>query len=381
MDSKHIKIESPEEVEIARRLSERQDPEGMRMKRFLAMPDLSRMPGNPLYEIVQRVLNWPSFKGFDVIKVPEIVSTNVGFDLFDFPADHPTRSRSDTYYIDDDHILRTQTTVMWYYYLKDDDVKKRMAAGEPVGAFCFGKVYRRDELDRHHMNVFHQIDGWYLAPKEKDVITVNELQEALSGFAKAVFGSDVQIRFNDDRFPYTHPSIEMEINKDGKWLEVAGAGVVKGSVLEKFGVDSSKWNGWAFGPGLERFAMISMELPDIRLLWSQDERIKKQLKLGQKFQEVSKYPPITRDISFVVGKDFVPNDYFDLIRDLGGDLVEQVELIDKYEDLKKFGSEKVSYTYRIVYRSMERTLKSKEVDEIQSKIYSQTAEQFNAELR
>ena len=381
MVQKFIKIESSEEVEIAERLNERQDPEGMRMKRFLAMPDLSRTPGNPLYEIVRRVLNWPSFKNFDVIQVPEIVSTEVGFDLFDFPVDHPARSRSDTYYVDDDHILRTHTTVMWYYYLKDDDVKKRMVAGDPVGAFCFGKVYRRDELDRHHMNVFHQIDGWYLTPKDKDIITTAELQEALSGFAKAVFGSDVQVRFNDDRFPYTHPSIEMEINKNGKWLEVAGAGVVKGSVLEKFGVDSSKWNGWAFGPGLERFAMISMELPDIRLLWSQDERIKKQLKLGQKFQEVSKYPPITRDISFVVGKDFVPNDYFDLIRDLGGDLVEQVELIDKYEDSKKFGLDKVSYTYRIIYRSMERTLRGEEVDEIQDKIYKQTAEQFDAELR
>lgn len=345
------------------------------------MPDLSRMPGNPLYEIVQRVLNWPSFKGFDVIQVPEIVSTDVSFDLFDFPVDHPVRSRSDTYYVDDKHILRTHTTVMWYYYLKNESIKKRMAAGEPVGAFCFGKVYRRDELDRHHMNVFHQIDGWYLAPKDKDIITTDELQEALSDFAKAVFGSDVQIRFNDDRFPYTDPSIEMEINKDGKWLEVAGAGVVKGSVLEKFGVDSSKWNGWAFGPGLERFAMISMDLPDIRLLWSQDERIKKQLKLGQKYQDVSKYPPIIRDISFVVSKDFVPNDYFDLIRDLGGDLVEQVELIDKYEDSKKFGSDKISYTYRIIYRSMERTLKSEEVDKIQSRIYSQTTRQFKAELR
>ena len=105
------------------------------------------------------------------------------------------------------------------------------------------------------------------------------------------------------------------------------------------------------------------------------------MKLGQKYQEVSKYPPITRDISFVVSKDFVPNDYFDLIRDLGGDLVEQVELIDKYEDSNKFGSDKVSYTYRIIYRSMERTLKSEEVDVIQDKIYHETAGQFNAELR
>ena len=116
-------------------------------------------------------------------------------------------------------------------------------------------------------------------------------------------------------------------------------------------------------------------------MWSQDKRIKNQLKLGQKYKEVSKYPPIIRDISFVVGKDFVPNNYFDLIRDLGGDLIEQVELMDKYEDSKKFGPNKISYTYHIIYRSMNRTLKSDEVDEIQSNVYKQTAEQFNAELR
>src|SRR3990167_5908982 len=167
MAKEFIKIESPEEVEIAEALSKRQDSEGLRMKRFLAMPDLSRMPGNPLHEIVQRVLSWPSFKGFDVIQVPEIVSTQISFDLFDFPADHPARSRSDTYYVDDDHILRTHTTIMWYYYLKDEDVKKLMAAGEPIGAFCFGKVYRKDELVRHNINAFYQINGGFFSPKGK----------------------------------------------------------------------------------------------------------------------------------------------------------------------------------------------------------------------
>ena len=124
-----------------------------------------------------------------------------------------------------------------------------------------------------------------------------------------------------------------------------------------------------------------MGLPGIRLLWSDDSRVKRQLKLGQKFTEVSKYPSITRDISFVVGKDFVPNNYFDVIRELGGDLVEQVELLDRYEDGKKFGPDRVSYTYRIVYRSNERTLVSSEVDAIQNEIYKQTAEQFKAEVR
>ena len=158
-----------------------------------------------------------------------------------------------------------------------------------------------------------------------------------------------------------------------------GSGLPRKSVLSNFGLTG--YNGWAFGFGLERLAMASMELPDIRLLWSQDERTRKQLKLGNTYKEVSKYPPITRDISFVVDKDFVPNNYFDLIRDLGGDLVEQVELIDNYENAEKFGADKMSYTYRITYRSMDRTLVSSEVDAIQDEVYKQTARQFKAELR
>ena len=376
-----IVVQSEESEKLIKALERRHDPESERMKRFLAMPDLSRTLGSPLHEMVERILALPDFKDFDVIQVPEIVPADISFDLFDFPKDHPARSPSDTYYIDDKNILRTHTTVMWYYYLRDLGVQERMVRGESVGCFSFGKVYRKDEIDRNHMNVFHQIDGWYLAPKNKKIIGVQDLQKVLTDIAKAVFGSDIKLRFNPDSFPYTDPSIEMEMDKEGKWLEVGGAGVVRGSTLEKFGIDSSKWNGWAFGPGIERLAMISMELPDIRLLWSNDERVKKQLKLGNKYKEVSKYPPITRDISFVVSNDFIPNNYFDLIRDLGGDLVEQVELLDKYENVEKFGKDKISYTYRIVYRSNERTLTIEEIDPIQDKIYDETAKQFKAELR
>lgn len=362
-------------------LETRNDPESERLKRFLNMPDLSRTPASPIYEMVQRILALPDFKDFDVINVPEIVPTDISFDLFDFPADHPARSKSDTYYVDGDHILRTHTTVMWYYYLKDERVKKKMVTGEPVGAFCFGKVYRKDEIDRHHMNVFHQIDGWYLAPKDKKVLGKEDLQKALSDIAKAVFGPNVKYRFNPDTFPYTDPSIEMEIDKGGKWLEICGAGVVKGSVLKKFGVDPEKWNGWAFGPGLERLAIASMDLPDIRLLWSEDERVKSQLKLGNKFKEVSKFPPVVRDISFVVNKDFILNDYFDLIRDINGELVEQVELLDKYENADKFGEGKLSYTFRVTYRSLERTLTNEEVNILHAKLEEQTEADFKVEIR
>jgi len=377
----NIIINTDEETRLRKELENRHDAESERMKRFLNMPDLSRTEGSPLHEIVQHILNWPSFKGLDVIQVPEIVPADISFDLFDFPVDHPARGRSDTYYVDDKNILRTHTTVMWYYHLQDAGVKARMAKGEPVGAFCFGKVYRKDEIDRNHMNVFHQIDGWYLAPKDKKVIGEEDLKQVLADTAHAVFGPDVKYRFNPDTFPYTDPSLEMEIEMYGRWVEGNGCGVVKGSVLEKFGVDSSQWTGWAFGFGLERLAILSMALPDIRLLWSKDPRVTKQLKLGQKFTEVSKYPPVIRDISFVVDKSFVPNLYFDLIRDIGGDLVEEVQLLDKYENAEKFGPDKVSYTYRIFYRSPDRTLEAAEVEPLQEKVYSQTAEQFKAELR
>lgn len=376
-----IIIKTDEENSLKKELEKRTDAEAQRIKRYLSMPDLSRVPGNPLHELVGRIQAIPEFQSFDMVQTPEIVPTDISFDLFDFASDHPGRSQSDTYFVDDKHILRTHTTVMWYYHVLDEGVKKKMAAGEPVGAFSFGKVYRKDEIDRKHMNVFHQIDVWYLAPKNKQTITQVDLERGLSSIAKAVFGPDVEYRLNLDTFPYTDPSLEMEVKKYGKWIEVVGSGVVKGSVLEKFGVDSKKWTGWASGLGLERLAMLSMDLPDIRLLWSSDPRVTKQLKLGNKFVEVSKFPPITRDISFVVSTDFIPNIYFDLIRDIGGNLVEQVELLDKYENPEKFGKDKVSYTYRVVYRSTDRTLKAEEVDPLQDKLYEETKKQFNAQLR
>ncbi|MDO8495406.1 MAG: hypothetical protein Q7S32_02665 [bacterium] len=377
----NITIQSPEAEKLRKTLESKTDPESLRMKRFLDMPDLSRKPGSPIAEIVQRILSSPYFKDLDVIQTPEIVPAKVSFDLFDFPANHPARSKSDTYYIDDENILRTHTTVMWYYYLNDEGVKNSIAQNEPVGAFSFGKVYRKDEIDRKHMNVFHQIDGWYLVPKAVKTIGQNDLEEALSNIAKAVFGPDIKYRLNPDTFPYTDPSLEMEVEIGGKWVEVVGCGVVKDSVLDKLGVDSKNYTGWAFGFGLERLAIVSMDLPDIRLLWSEDERVKRQLVLGNKFKEVSKFPPITRDISFLVNKDFVPNNYFDLIRDLGGDLVEEVKLMDKYENAEKFGADKLSYMYRIIYRSNERTLKTEEIDPIQSKITEETIKQFNAQVR
>src|SRR3990167_1852488 len=160
-------------------LSKRSDTEALRIKHYLGMPYLSRTPGNPINEIVQKVLSAPSFRDLDIIETPEIVPADISFDLFDFPIDHPARSKSDTYYVDEKNILRTHTTVMWYYYLLDEKILEQIKKNAPLGLISFGKVYRKDEIDRQHMNVFHQMDGWYLAPKEKQIITTEDLQNVL----------------------------------------------------------------------------------------------------------------------------------------------------------------------------------------------------------
>lgn len=374
-----IKIFSQEEVRLKEALKKKTDAESERIKRYLAMPDLSRTEGSPLKHIIDKVRETPTFKNFDVIDIPEIVPVDVSFDKFNFAADHPARSRSDTYYVDDKNILRTHDTVMWYYYLTDESVKKRIANGETISVLCYGKVYRKDEIDRFHMNIFHQMGGLLLAPDDKKQLTLEDLKAALTEIVQHLFGKDIEYRFNVDTFPYTDPSLEVEINLNGKWVEILGSGMPKKEVLANFGLNG--YNGWAFGFGLERLAILSMELPDIRLLWSTDPRVVKQLHLGQKFVEVSKYPPIPRDISFIVSKDFVPNNYFDLIRDIGGGLVEQVELIDKYENAEKFGPDRISYTYRVIYRSPDRTLRTEEVEPLQNELYEQTKTQFSAELR
>jgi len=374
----NITITSEDETRLKKELESKTDVESLRIKRYLNMSDLSRTEGSPLKEVVDRASQVNSLKGFDVIKIPEIIPTNILFDLFNMPPGHPARSKSDTYYVNDEFVLRTHDTVFWYYYLNHPEIKKRIANKETLGAICFGKVYRKDEIDRKHMNVFHQFGGLYIAPDEKQTITPDDLKTALSEVGKSVFGQ-TNFRFYEHNFPYTDPSYEMEAEINEQWVEMVGSGMVRKTVLSNIGL--SGYSGWAFGFGLERLAIASMELPDIRLLWSADQRVTKQLRLGQKFEEVSKFPSITRDISFVVDKSFEPNNYFELVRDIAGDLVEEMTLLDKFENEQKFGKDKVSYTYRVVYRSPDRTLKAEEVEPLQNKLYEQTKQQYNAELR
>jgi len=367
---------------LTKKVAERKDINSVRMNKLLSLPDLSRTKNSPIKFVVDRILNIPEFKDFDLIETPEITSTEISFDLFDFAPDHPVRKPTDTYFVDEKNILRTHTTTMWYYYLMEKEIKERIKNNESVGSLSFGKAYRKDEIDRSHFPVFHQIDGWYLCPKEQKIITAEDLKNILIKIAQAVLGQEIKYRFNEDSYPYTDPSLEMEIEKDGEWLEVLGSGVVKDRVLEKLGVDSSRYNGWAFGFGVERLAMLKMNIPDIRIFWSQDKRITSQFKnLDSQYEEVSKFPMTYRDISFIVGKDMNLNKYYEIVRDHDDGLIEEVKLLDKYENAEKFGRDKISYTFRIIYRSCERTLTNEEVNEIQDKIINNLEQNTQWQIR
>lgn len=377
-----IEYQDSKEVEIIGELGKRNDFESARLKHLLSLPDLTCKKNSPIKFVVDSILKISEFQGFDVLTIPETVGLKEGFDAFNIPSDHPSRQPTDSYFVSDARLLRTQTTAMWFYYLSDPEIRAVLERRGSLGSICYGKVYRKDEIDRKHFPVFHQFDALYICRKEDKKITLEILQNILSSVTKSVFGTNVEFRFLEDTFPFTDPSTQIEIKRDNDWLEVVGGGLVHKNVLNNFKFDPDIYNGWAFGFGLDRLAMIKNNIPDIRVLWSNDARILKQFTgIDSQYKEVSKYPPITRDISFVVDSSFVPNNYFDLIRDIGGDLVEEVSLLDKYENPEKFGKGKISYTYRIVYRSNERTLTNEEIEPLQNKVIAETKKQFKAEIR
>ena len=370
-----------EEKILIEELHKRSDIKAERIKRLLALPDLTKKEHSPVKILFDQIINLPRFDGFDIVEFPKIITVEQCFDLLNTPKDHPSRGETDTYYLDDVHLLRTQMTAFWSFYLKDQGVLKKLEDEGEIKALAPGIVYRKDEIDRHHFPAFHQIDGLLICKKSKKIITQQDLKEVQIDLAKGIFGPDIEYKFLEDTFPYTIESLEMDIKFNGDWLEVNGAGLVNPVVLEKFGLDPKIYNGWAFGFG-ERLAMIKMEIPDIRILWSNDERITSQFKdINSKFKEVSKFPATIRDISFIINKDVSLNDYYEIVRDYADNLIEEVKLLDEYENEEKFGKDKKSYTFRIVYRSSERTLTNEEINKIQAEIRTKTEKELGASLR
>ncbi len=383
MKRNYITATDPVAENLRKELQTKTDIKSERLKRLLSLSDLSRQEGSPIKFIVDAVLALPMFEKFDVLQFPEIVSIKNNFDLLNSPADHPSRKETDTYYVNPEYVLRTHTTTMWPFYLQRPETIKELEETGEVGLLAHGKVYRKDEIDRNHFPVFHQIDGLYICKKEKTVLGIPELQGVLSAITKAIYGNDIVYRFLEDTFPFTDPSTQIEIQRGDAWLEVVGAGVVHTQVLRNLGIDPDVYNGWAFGFGLERLAMAKMNINDIRVFWSHDPRMTSQFKdLQSQYHDVSKYPMTYRDISFVVGKDVSLNSYYEIVRDcVSENLIEEVKMTDTYENAQKFGTDKVSYTFRIVYRSPERTLTNDEVNAVQEAIIQKTKDELRAEVR
>ena len=232
-------------------------------------------------------------------------------------------------------------------------------------------------------NTFKQGVHTYDAAKILEV----DLKNCLSGLAQHLFGEKIEYRWVDCYFPFTHPSWELEVFYKGDWLEVLGCGVMEQEILVKAGVEDKV--GWAFGLGLERLAMVLYSIPDIRLFWSTDTGFLSQFSEAGPdtkivYKATSKFPQCVNDISFWLPKAkegdelFSPNDFYDLVRDIGGDLVEQVKLVDEFTHAKKGLS---SQSYRIVYRDMSKTLTQDEANVVHKDIEAAASDSLGVTIR
>ncbi|XP_069769606.1 phenylalanine--tRNA ligase, mitochondrial isoform X2 [Narcine bancroftii] len=295
----------------------------------------------------------PLFSVYD--NLSPVVSTEQNFDSLLIPPDHASRKKGDNFYLNQTNMLRAHTSA---------HQRDLIQAG--LNAFLvFGDVYRRDEIDKSHYPVFHQMEGVRLftnhelfanvkngeeldifekgsrTPCKQQSHTLEavkllefDLKQTLNKVMTHLFGKGLEIRWVDCYFPFTHPSFEMEIKFQGEWLEVLGCGIMEQQLINSAGAQDRI--GYAFGLGLERLAMILFGIPDIRLFWSEDERFFKQFQVTHidqniTFQPISKYPPLINDISFWIPREgYEENDFYDLVRNIAGDLVEKVSLIDQF---------------------------------------------------
>lgn len=213
------------------------------------------------------------------------------------------------------------------------------------------------------MEAVRVFDPVELGIQQEDLLyqaVLEDLQSTMDNLVKHLFG-DVQTRWIPAYFPFTNPSLELEIYFMDQWVEVLGCGIMHPDTMERTG--RGKEIAWAAGLGLERYAMKLFDIPDIRLFWTKDERFSSQFKAGEitQFKPFSKYPSCFKDISFWVPdiEKFEENDVFELARSVGGDLIERVDCVDTFTDKKR---NRTSKCYRIHYRSLERTLLNEEVN-------------------
>lgn len=214
--------------------------------------------------------------GYEVVEGPEVEYDYYNFEALNIPANHPAKDEQDTFYINSDIVLRTQTSSVQVHEMEKGKLPIRMIAP--------GRVFRSDEVDATHSPSFHQVEGLVI---DKN-ITFADLKGTLAEFAKQLFGEETKVKFRPHHFPFTEPSAEMDVScfkcggkgcrfcKGSGWIEILGCGMVHPHVLEMSGINPDEYVGFAFGVGLERVALLKYEIDDMRLLYENDERFLRQ---------------------------------------------------------------------------------------------------------
>ena len=214
--------------------------------------------------------------GFDVAQGPEVELDYYNFEALNIPKDHPARDTQDTFYINDNVVLRTQTSPI--------QIRVMEKQKPPIRIIAPGRVYRSDALDATHSPLFHQVEGLVV---DKN-ITMADLKGTLEVFVKRLYGEESVVRFRPHHFPFTEPSAELDVQcfnchgegcrlcKGEGWIEILGCGMVHPRVLRMSGIDPEEYSGFAFGVGLERIALLKYEIDDMRLLYENDIRFLKQ---------------------------------------------------------------------------------------------------------
>ncbi len=231
---------------------------------------------HPLNVVLNDLIDIFRSMGFDVVDGPEVETDYYNFEALNVPADHPARDMQDTFYLTDTMLLRTQTSAA--------QIRTMENRKPPIRIVCPGRVYRADEVDATHSPVFHQVEGLVV---DKG-ITLCDLKGVLEQFAHEMYGADTEVRFRPSFFPFTEPSVEVDVScpecggkgcrvcKGSGWIEILGAGMVHPRVLAGCGIDPEEYSGFAFGIGLDRLTTTRHKISDIRLLFENDLRFLNQ---------------------------------------------------------------------------------------------------------
>ena len=231
---------------------------------------------HPITKIIDEVTDIFIGMGFSIAEGPEVETIENNFDALNAPKDHPSRDMSDTFYINSELLLRTQTSPVQVRTMKSQEL--------PIKVISPGRCFRFDSPDATHSPMFHQIEGLVVG---KDV-TMAQLKGTLDNFVKKLFGEETKTKFRPHNFPFTEPSAEVDVTcfkcggegcamcKQEGWIEILGAGMVHPNVLRNCGIDPEVYSGFAFGMGVERIGMLKYEIDDIRLLFENDMRFLNQ---------------------------------------------------------------------------------------------------------